>query len=241
MGNYLPQIIHNLERFQEIKKRTQLLPGSPHGPEIGIAFALMMTNAADLLEIIDLGKRLGANSFFFTHMEAYSEDIAKEALYLDRHGRPRGNGTRFEMDGWIPRLDEILNIQQVEPGVKISGSLMNWDPICPYVIKEATAVRWVGEISPCLPLLCDHRTFAGNWKHQVFRHSLGNIESRSIREIWLDSDYKNFRARILKRSYSPYLNCRDCWLSEDNFLDCMGYGHPTCGGCLWAQGVIGFP
>jgi hypothetical protein len=30
-------------------------------------------------------------------------------------------------------------------------------------------------------------------------------------------------------------------MSEANEEDCFGNGFPTCGGCLWAQGVLQCP
>ena len=249
LGAYLPQIIHNLERFQEIKSNSHAIPGSTGGLELGIAFVLMKRNIADFLDIIDLGRRLGINSFFITNVEAYSEDMAKEVLYQDSLRSNSGNGIDLPQEIWMPGLqdnpallEEMMQFLEMGSEVKLEGSPLNRDPaLCPFATRGAAAVRWDGEVSPCLPLFYDHTTFVGSWKRQIYKYTLGNIGSRSIQEIWLDPNYMDFRDRLLDKDFSPCVNCQDCWLSEDNRLDCMGFEHPTCGGCLWAHGVIQCP
>ncbi len=35
--------------------------------------------------------------------------------------------------------------------------------------------------------------------------------------------------------------CNSCEMAIENVEDCFGNVHPTCGGCLWAQGLIRCP
>lgn len=233
----LPQIIHNLEIFQDLKNNPQLKRKNREEPEVGMVYVLTKTNSSDLTDLFDLGKDLGVKSFFITNLEAYSEELAGEISYqLDQWREPLFPGPDL-LD-----LPDIVNKLQSEGGeVSVEGSLTNPSTRCPFAEKGEIALRWDGEVSPCLPLLYDHTSIVGRWKNQVYSYTLGNIDSKSLHEIWLDQEFEALIKRLLEEDFSPCVNCRDCWLSEDNRLDCMGYEHPTCGGCLWAHGVIACP
>jgi MoaA/NifB/PqqE/SkfB family radical SAM enzyme len=125
--------------------------------------------------------------------------------------------------------------------VSIHGVLTDRRDRCPFAERGDLVLRWDGEISPCLPLLRDHTTYVGSWEHKQYSHSLGNILDRSLKEIWADASAAQLRDRLLDREFSPCLSCRDCWFSQDNRQDCQGFDHPTCGGCLWAEGLIDCP
>jgi hypothetical protein len=46
---------------------------------------------------------------------------------------------------------------------------------------------------------------------------------------------------VLNFEFSPCTLCDGCILSEKNEEDCYGNAFPTCGGCLWAQGIVQCP
>ena len=54
-------------------------------------------------------------------------------------------------------------------------------------------------------------------------------------------DYRNFREKVEEFDFSPCLHCGPCEYAESNIEDCFGNNFPTCGGCLWAHGVIQCP
>jgi len=228
-GTYSQQnVIKNLEVFLDLKHNRQA------SPDVGLVFVLTRSNSSEAQELLDLGKKFDLRSFFITNLEALSEEMAWEIPYrADQLRRP---------GSWLTAQSNLIKeLQGADDGIIIEGSLGNPATRCPFAEKGEIALRWDGEVSPCLPLLYDHASFVGSWKHQVDSYSLGNIQTRSIQEIWTDQEFEALRERLLGEYFSPCLSCRDCWLSEDNRLDCMGYEHPTCGGCLWAQGVIGCP
>ena len=232
LGNHLPQIIDHLKRFQATGKEK---------PALGIAFVLMKQNMADLPALLALCEELSVDSLFITHVEAYNKTMAKEILY------------RKEVS-WLSDLpssqEEIykktgLNIETLlgaEYSFKITGSLTGGgDPICPFVDRGAAVVRWDATVSPCLPLLYEHTSYTHSWERHSLPYLLGSIQKQTFKELWRDSRYRSLRKRLKERSFSPCATCRDCWLSHDNLQDCMGYEHPTCGGCLWAVGLIQCP
>jgi MoaA/NifB/PqqE/SkfB family radical SAM enzyme len=221
-------VLNNLEGFLDLKHDQQV------GPEVGLVFVLTKSNSSQAQYILDLGKSLGVKSFFITNLEALSEEMALEIPYrADQFRRP---------GSWLSAQSNLIKeLQGADDGINIEGSLGNPSTRCPFAEKGEIALRWDGEVSPCLPLLYDHVSFVCSWKHQIDSYSIGNIQTRPIQEIWSDREFEALRERLLGENFSPCLSCRDCWLSEDNRLDCMGYEHPTCGGCLWAHGVVGCP
>lgn len=218
----------NLERFLDLRQDQQL------GPEVGLVFVLTTSNSSQLQDFLDQGKELGLRSFFITNLEAFSEELAGETPYKIDHLR--------HSNSWQATQTQLINhILDLDDSICVEGNLVNPTNRCPFAENGEIALRWDGEVSPCLPLLYDHTSFVGSWKHQVDSFSIGNIHSNSIQGIWNDHNFTVLRERLLDESFSPCLSCRDCWLSDDNRLDCMGYEHPTCGGCLWSQGLISCP
>lgn len=224
----------NRQLFQLLKDLLDLKKELGAGPEVGLVFVLNRNNSPQILELIKQGYDLGLRSFSFTNLEAFSEEMAGETLYReDQLRRP---------NSWISNHTELSReIDGIGEDIKISGSLRTARNRCPFAEKGELVLRWDGEVSPCLPLLYDHTSYIGNWKHQIDSHSLGKIPSRSFHQIWSDKEFITLRDRLLSERFSPCLSCRDCWLSDDNLMDCMGYEHPTCGGCLWAHGIVSCP
>jgi hypothetical protein len=70
---------------------------------------------------------------------------------------------------------------------------------------------------------------------------IGNVLERDLKDLWGDREYTAFRDRVQRFDFSPCTFCGGCDLSERNEEDCFGSPFPTCGGCLWAQGVIQCP
>lgn len=221
-------VLINLEGFLDLKHDHLM------GPEVGLVFVLTKSNYSQAQDLLDLGKRLGVKSLLITNLEALSEEMAGEIPYRAEQFRRPGS--------WFSdQSNLIMELHGVDNGIVIEGSLGNPVTRCPFAEKGEIALRWDGEVSPCLPLLYDHVSFVDSWKHQVDSYSIGNIQSKSMQEIWTDQKFKDLRERLLGEKFSPCLSCQNCWLSEDNHLDCMGYEHPTCGGCLWAGGLITCP
>jgi hypothetical protein len=115
---------------------------------------------------------------------------------------------------------------------------------CPFIEKGAGAIRWDGNLSPCLPLLHNHTSYSGHLQldERFSRHwAIGNVTENSLLDLWNTPEHIAFRERVQAFDFSPCTACGGCELSEKNEEDCFGNTFPTCGGCLWAQGVIECP
>lgn len=249
LGNHLPKIIDNLETFQAMRSKKYGNSRWIGRPELGIAFVMMKKNAAELNEIVHLGEQLGANQFYVTNLLAYTDKMASEILYNEclLHCNGKWEGTKPRI--YLPRMDfkegagvNIIDLVMEDYPVKIAGNIINRNPyLCPFVARGATVVRWDGEVSPCLPLLYEHTSIYKDWQRRSVPYSFGNAFVSSIMDIWNCPEYQELREHLLDMNFSPCVDCHTCYMSEDNLLDCTGYGHPNCGGCLWAHGVIQCP
>jgi hypothetical protein len=121
------------------------------------------------------------------------------------------------------------------------ASLAEASDRCPFIEKGATAIAWDGSLSPCLPLLHNHTSFMNDRERASESYVIGTVVERNLSDLWNDQQYITFRDRVQMFDFSPCLFCGGCELSEKNEEDCFGNTFPTCGGCLWAQGVIQCP
>jgi radical SAM protein with 4Fe4S-binding SPASM domain len=112
---------------------------------------------------------------------------------------------------------------------------------CPFIEKGSLVIRWDGDVSPCLALLHDHKSFLYKYERSLKRHTVGNVYRQSIKQIWNNPEYVTFRSRVQEFNFSPCVLCGGCELFESNQEDCIGSPVPVCGGCLWAQGIVQCP
>ncbi len=223
-----------------------LLPDAQ--PQVGIVFVAMKRNLRDLPSVILLGNRLGARHFMVTNVLPYTPDMCDEVLYSrslsDRAFLP-DSSYRLE----LPRIDIDKNTSNplfwsVLGGHTLSVAGANFSEAtdrCPFVDKGAVAVAWDGSLVPCLALLHDHTSFLNGRERVSKRHVIGNVADRGLRDLWHDPAYVALRDLIQRFDFSPCAFCGGCDLSEANEEDCTGNVSPTCGGCLWAQGIIQCP
>lgn len=112
---------------------------------------------------------------------------------------------------------------------------------CPFVAADAVAVAWDGSVAPCLPLLRSSTSFLNGAERVARRWSLGNVRERSLADLWEDPEMRAFRERVKAFRFSPCASCGSCSIAYTNEDDCFGNPFPTCGGCLWAHGLIACP
>jgi hypothetical protein len=102
-------------------------------------------------------------------------------------------------------------------------------------------VRWDGKVSPCLPLLYTHEHYLGDRKRTAREYFVGDVREQVLLEIWNTPEYRSLRKRLQDFDFSPCAVCNSCEMALENVEDCFGNIQPTCGGCLWAQGLIRCP
>jgi MoaA/NifB/PqqE/SkfB family radical SAM enzyme len=240
----LPQVTEDLARLRELRNanRSGL-------PKLGIAFVAMKRNIADLPEVIRLGQKLGADRFSVSNVLPHTLEMRDQVLYARSI-----DAEDVEPSSWAPEvslarmdIDELTieRLARVEAGRngrsrpgRTRGGRAN---TCPFVEKGSVSIRWDGAISPCLPLLHTHRSYLDFRPRTSHAFSVGNVNERSLTDVWSDPAYVGLRERLLAFDLAPCTICNSCDMADENLEDCFGSPTPACGGCLWAQGFIQCP
>jgi hypothetical protein len=160
--------------------------------------------------------------------------------YVDEEGRlvlPRELASRYGLKPGVR-----IHVDEKPAALSLGGAEFGEAANrCPFVDRGATAVTWDGSLVPCLLLLHDHISFPNGRERFSKRHIIGSLAARSLHDLWGDPAYVALRERVQMFDFSPCAFCGGCDLSETNEQDCIGNTTPTCGGCLWAQGLIQCP
>jgi len=219
--------------------------------KIGIAFVLMKSNLGQFKELVKNARNMGISEVKATHLIPYDISQMSEICYE----RILGTGMYQESNRSVTHLDlplmegQFLNSEMGEEqliGANLSVSILetpiyrkkNW---CKFIAEGYVFVRWDGEVSPCVALLHDnHVVQQGAYRYNRFC-TYGNVKDSTIQEIWDSEDYTKFRQRVMDFDFSPCVTCGPCDLFESNETDCEGSPFPTCGACLWAEGLFQCP
>lgn len=238
-------VVQNLATLQALQER------SGHKIELGIAFVAMRSNVGDLAHLPRLARAVGAKRVSVSNVLPYTWDMQAEMLcpgVLSNSGS--GSGAR-DITVSLPFLD--LNDDTKDPlfgllrsGASLSVLSNNIGQLarqCRFIKDRCTFVRWDGAVSPCMGLLHSHVAYTKRTQaeRRVKAYSLGDVVRDTLPDIWQSAEYRGFRERVNAFDFSPCSACGGCQYSETNEADCIGNTFPTCGGCLWARGVIQCP
>lgn len=244
LGGALPDVVRNLTRLYQLR-----LTAGTALPRIGVAFVAMKRNLHDLPALIRMGRLFGADRFSISNVLAHTPELRGEVLY---------ERSMYELDGPVSEWFPQLSLPRMDWNGDTSAALLQAlsarcalmvarRPVglgasaCPFLQKGSLAVRWDGQVSPCLPLLHAHTSYLGHHPRLSGDYQVGSLESRGLAEIWQDPDYVALRERLQSFDFSPCVYCNSCEMAEKNQEDCFGNTAPACGGCLWAQGIIQCP
>jgi MoaA/NifB/PqqE/SkfB family radical SAM enzyme len=239
LGSALPEVLANIAAYRKARQTEYT-----QRAHLGIVFVAMKRNIADLPALLKLGRDLGARRFLVSNVLPYTAEMREEILYA-----------RSRMDFFFgPFLElPIIDINETTfrplyeafdsgKSVVFSGPRNDEEQgRCPFIGSRSTAVSWEGNLSPCLPLLHSHNSFLDRRERFSRRHIVGSVNEKTLQDLWRDPQYAAFRERVRAFDFSPCAICGGCEMGEGNEEDCFGNEFPTCGGCLWAQGVVQCP
>jgi MoaA/NifB/PqqE/SkfB family radical SAM enzyme len=244
LGAALPQIIENVMRLRRLRRG-----GHFAVPEIDVAFVALRRNIHELPDVLKLAQRLGARQFKMSHVLPYTEELRGEILYARSLRDPAYMQSPRMPRLSLPRME--FNELTSGPLLKALGSGYNVNlagnnlgganDVCHYIESGTISIGWDGSVAPCLPMLHTHAHYFRAYRHQVKQHHLGNINTHDLLDLWLDPQYVQYRERVHSFAFAPCTFCGGCELLESNEEDCVGNEFPSCGGCLWAQGLIQCP
>lgn len=238
LSNSLDEVLQNIATYHNLHRQ---IKGSE--PDIGVVFVAMKRNFADLPALIRQSIRLGISRYMVTNILPYTSEMCDEVLYRRSADRWFASASPWNPMVNLPEID--VNPITRETLLKIRAGHPNGrtdrQDCCPFMEQRSTSIRWDGSVSPCLALLHTHSSYLFDLQRSVNHYCLGNVNERPLREIWLSHEYSRFRQKVEGFDFAPCTVCGGCEMAEANQEDCFGNTFPTCGGCLWAKGVIQCP
>jgi len=218
--------------------------------KLGVMFVMRKDNIAQLHALFRNARTMGLSYIKVTHLLPYSESqlsqICYERMLVGMMMAEESDFTFVDM----PRVD-IRDVTQNPtqsyyywPALEFShmgAQAPNRRNYCKFVREGIAYVRQDGVVSPCMSLLYDNTIYQQRHKRSITHCGYGNAGDTPISEIWDSAEYARFRGRVERFDFSPCSRCGGCERFESNEEDCYGNTFPTCGPCLWAQGLIQCP
>jgi MoaA/NifB/PqqE/SkfB family radical SAM enzyme len=221
---------------------------SRHRSRVGLSFVVMRRNVTDLRYLDDLARQVGAEKVLVSNILPYSAEMEKEMLCaLTLSTQTFADAAKTEIS--LPRLDvtpatreTILRLLRGYENLNLMGNpIFTETNFCRFVEGRTAFVRWDGRVAPCMGLLHGYTTYLYGYERNIKPRVFGDIGRKTLEGIWRSRAYRNFREKVRRFEFSPCHICGGCNLLESNEEDCLGNAFPTCGGCLWAQGIIQCP
>lgn len=197
-------IISNIKNLVEYKRKN-----NSRSPELQIHFVAMRQNIEELPLVLKLAKEFEVTSVIVEHLWVFDAAIIQETLFLDRDRMQ----TYFKLARETARdlnlnlvLPSEAPIKFCEPVVLKQAGLTQFEYLMQnnhmlahsdeyYCLEpwRIAIIYWNGDISPCC------------YTDRV----MGNLQQHSFREIWNNSDYREFRRNIKKGPLpKECVNCR---------------------------------
>lgn len=227
-GTQLSLILENVNRFNLIKNELGVVK-----PSLAIEFVAMQSNQDELNDLLELASELNASRLVVSHVLPYTQEMESEKLY--GYG-PRGP---LKTGSWPVKSDVWVRWGLIELPRMFWGA----ERRCKFVQDKSIVVGWDGNISPCYAFSHRYKYYAiDGVEKNVERFILGNVNEKSLAEIWMSEEFTRFRSSV--RSFH-FPSCPDCDLRETcdlrkNNEGCWGH-NPSCADCLWAQDIVRCP
>lgn len=242
----LNRVIQNLRYLHQLRIRKYGRHGKPH---FAIAFVAMKSNIDELPELARLASYIGAWEIKVSNVVPHTPEMEDEILYEQSLRSAAFRKSRWAVNMNLPRMDlnadttpALQEVYDARVSLDWMGaSLSDRTNYCRFAQEGMLAVRADGEVSPCLSLLHTHPEYIHGRRRVVEHQTYGNINDSTVSDIWQRTDYAQFRQQVRDFNFSPCTTCGGCERFPRNQEDCTEHNFPTCGGCLWAQGIIECP
>ena len=240
------QVLNNIRTFNRI--RTAKMTGTA----LGITFVAMRSNVHQLAKLPFFVAQYLVDEVNISNISPTDEESQKEMLYTGLVNMYTGPGKGSVLPTVrLPFFD--MNIPEAAQGITSLMSKQNFalyfndQPVlrraayCKFVREGMTFVRSDGQVAPCMAMLHNGYTWLSNVRRKITHCAFGSIREQGLSDIWNSDAYRSFRRKFDDFDFSPCIYCGHCELFAENQEDCIGNCHPTCGGCLWAEGVLSCP
>lgn len=221
-GASFNNVFGNIQNLNRIKKELGVVK-----PELGIEFVAMKKNFHKLPKLMRLAWEMKVRTVIVTNVLPYHESLKDEILYdMDDTGNLFGN------ESWL------LMLQAQMPHMKLRT-----DRYCKFVEDKTMSVNFKGNVSPCYALMHSYHCFIYGREKEIKPFYLGNVNEKTLKEIWTEPGYVNFRLAVKNFRFPSCTDCKfleGCSMADDNEMDCWG-NSPSCAECLWSRRIVACP
>ncbi|HEX67910.1 MAG TPA: radical SAM protein [bacterium] len=174
---------------------------------VTIANVIMKKNFREIVDMVKLGKEVGADAIYFTMMDPQP---GTESLLLDEKELEELNellievekeaGEEIELENWEGFKERVCNPTALK-GLYDKGRV---DRIPCYVGWIFARIMADGSVVPCC---------------RAVKKVMGNVKEKSFQEIWFSPQYNEFRGRAkFLPKYHPYFDDIGCYFTCDNLM-----------------------
>ena len=239
-----PQALNRLLKNLKNMFSRQYYPGG-NRLKLGFVFVAMEDNVHEFPDMMHLARSLNVDQILVSNLLPYTHEGLEQILYTCSTGEMSGRTFHVK----LPRMDlqgdalaaVLRGLAHQDMSDFMNGEYEDFRDTCPFIKKASLSVGQDGRVSPCPPLLHSHSCFFQRIERKNRECSFGSLKDAGLLDIWNDVQYADFRKRVKVFDFSPCVSCASCQYGEANEEDCTGNTFPTCGGCLWAQGLIQCP
>ena len=237
-GGPLDPVTANVAALHRTRRRA-------HRPmTIGLAFVAMRRNIAGFPRLLRLAADLDVDFVSVSNAIPHTAEMAGEVLWNRTAWTTTSPRDRLRLIMAAMDLDETTRpAQEAALGEgparrSLTGDDKTRSNYCRFAHEGVLAVAWDGRVAPCLSLLHTHPEYVNEQWRTVEAYAVGCVEEQALAAIWRTPSYRDFRHRVRAFDFSHCFACGGCLLTESNREDCYGNPFPTCGECLWAQGLV---
>lgn len=221
-GFDLKSVICNIEDIVSMKKEQ-----NKENPYIVIQFVASRDNIEDIFNVLDIASYLNAYQVIISHVIPQTEDYKDKILY-----------TRYE-NKFMKDLFEKLRIYSFRKGLNLilPNVELKTERYCSFIEEDALVIGADGNVYPCYRFSHSTTEYVFGREKKVYKYSFGNINEKSIEDIYESIEYKNFRMRIYNNRYPSCIDCDlvdGCDMVKTSEYDCYTI-KPSCADCLWAR------
>ena len=222
-------------------------------PELGLTFVAMKNNVQYLESLTDFARQYHVQRVNISNVLPSDAESEQQILYEDlvSNGMRKEGANEYLPKINLPMMDFALPQAQRALAALLSSHfnelsvsdvpLRRRAAYCRFVQEGNCFVRYDGNVAPCMGVLHNSVTYLWGQRRTIYHYSFGNLRHDDLAAIWESEPYAAFRKRVTDFSFSPCMYCGGCENREENRQDCYGNPGPTCGACLWAEGIIRCP
>ncbi len=249
-------VLSNMRTYNEVRGQfgvvlEEYTDDSVPKSKLGIAFVLTKKNLNQFYALAERSHQYGIDIIKATHLIPYDEESEKQVCYrkmfdTDIFQEQTELTPHIDLPLLDPRDISSKEFSSILSNPNITLSILS-EPLirkrkhCRFIHEDYVFVRWDGTVCPCMALLHDNQVYQLGRIRSIRHSGYGNVAENSLNDIWNSESYKGFRERVATFTFSPCITCGACELFSNNKTDCLGNPFPTCGGCLWAEGLFQCP